>query len=152
MSRENLVALSHVVSWSLPLVVRLFADNEIPITKVVAKPLGMAVFLLGMFMFAWAVAYLKGAFLGNAEPKSDKLITSGPYRLVRHPVYLSMVISAIGLAIGLRSLWGVMAVLFLLIPVGIYRAKLEESALKRRFGTAWDNYAKRTYLMFPPIC
>ena len=38
----------------------------------------------------------------------------------------------------------------LVIPTGIYRARLEEKALARKFGTEWDHYSKRTYFMFPP--
>ena len=151
MSKENLVGLSHVVSWVLPVVVGLFAKNEILLSRVVAKPLGMAVFLLGMLVFTWGVAYLKKAFLGYVEPKVDTLVTSEPYRFVRHPVYLGMAISAIGVAIGLRSVWAVLAVLLLLVPTGIYRARLEERALARKFGVEWDNYSRRTYFMFPPV-
>ena len=151
MSRENLMGLLHVISWMLPVVVGLFVKTEDLLSSVVVKPLGMSVFLLGMILFAWGVAYLKKVFLGYVEPKSDTLITSGPYRFARHPVYLGMVISAIGLTIGLRSLWAVLAVLLLLVPTGIYRARLEERALARKFGVEWDNYSRRTYFMFPPV-
>jgi protein-S-isoprenylcysteine O-methyltransferase Ste14 len=151
MSNGSFTGLLHVISWILPAVIGLFVKTEDLLSSIVVKPLGIAVFLLGMTIFVWGVAYLKKAFLGYVEPKSDTLITSGPYRFVRHPIYLAMITSAIGLAIGLRSLWAVLAVLLLLVPTGIYRAHLEEKALSLKFGTDWDKYSKRTRFMFPLI-
>jgi len=86
--------------------VSLLARIDIPVFAATVRLLGWLIFLIGMFVFAWAVAYLKGVFFGNVEPVSDKLITTGPYRFVRHPLYLGMTISTIGLTIGLRSPWG----------------------------------------------
>ena len=135
----------------MPLGVSLSAKTDTLLTRGMAKPIGLMVFLFGMLLFAWAAAYLRGAFLGNVETGSKELVTRGPYRFVRHPIYLGMVISAIGLAFGMRSLWGVLSVFLTVVPVGIYRARLEESAMAKRFGTAWENYVKRTFFMFPPV-
>ena len=152
MNRENLAALLHVLTWIAVISVSLLAETDIPASTAMAKLLGWLIFLFGMFVFAWAVAYLKGAFFGNVEPVSDKLVTTGPYRFVRHPVYLGMIVSTIGLTIGLRSPWGLAGVFLLFTPTGIYRARLEESAMARRFGEEWDEYVKRTCFMFPPMC
>lgn len=151
MNRESFPALLHVLAWVVVISVSLFAKTDIPGSPAMVKLLGWLIFLLGIFMFAWAVAYLKRAFFGNVEPVSDTIITTGPYRFVRHPLYLGMTISTIGLTIGLRSLWGLVGVFLLFIPSGIYRARLEENAMARRFGKEWDEYVKRTCFMFPPI-
>jgi protein-S-isoprenylcysteine O-methyltransferase Ste14 len=152
MNRENLAALVHVLTWLAVIALSLATRIDIPLPTAVVKLLGWLIFMLGMFLFAWAAFYLKGAFFGNVEPVSDKLITTGPYRFVRHPVYLCMIVSTIGLTIGLRSPWGLAGVFLLFTPTGIYRARLEESAMARRFGEEWDDYVKRTCFMFPPLC
>jgi len=151
MNRKDAAALFHVLAWVVVIGVGLLTRAGIPVSRAVARPLGFMTFLLGMTLFAWGVAHLKGAFLGEVEPISDTLTTTGPYRFVRHPVYLGMLISSIGLIIGMRSLWGMVSVVFSLLPAGIYRATLEEEALARTFGGEWDTYTKATYFMFPPI-
>lgn len=151
MNRDDLAALLHVLAWLAVIAVSLLAKTDFLVSIRMLKPLGMATFLLGMSLFAWGVVHLKGAFLGNVEPISDVLVTTGPYRFVRHPVYLGMVIPTLGLALGLRSLWGVIGVFLVFVPVSAYRAKLEEKAMARRFGQEWTDYATRTHFMFPLI-
>jgi protein-S-isoprenylcysteine O-methyltransferase Ste14 len=85
------------------------------------------------------------------EPVTDKLITTGPYRLVRHLLYLGMFLATIGLAVAFRSLWGMLITLALFIPAGLWRARLEEEALARRFGAEWEDYAAMTYFILPPV-
>ena len=81
----------------------------------------------------------------------EALATDGPYRLVRHPYYLGDLILIIGLSVGLRSVWGIVGTLFLLIPTAIYVARLEEEDLEEKFGEDWKSFADRTYFMFPPV-
>ena len=50
-----------------------------------------------------------------------------------------------------NSLWGMGLTLFGFIPAGIYRARLEEEALARRFGKEWDEYTARTFFFLPPL-
>ncbi len=148
MSRENIAALLFVVTWLVVVGVSLFTRTKTVVSNETAKFLGMIIFLLGMLVFAWAAVHLKASFLGTVEPVSDKLVTTGPYRFVRHPVYLGMTVATIGLIIGMRSLWGLAGIFLLFIPAEIYRARLEEIALARKFGKEWDNYSKQTYFMF----
>jgi len=129
----------------------LFTKTDIMVKIEIIKLVGKLIFIFGMLVFAWATAYLKGAFLGKVEPVSDAMITIGPYRFVRHPVYLGMIISTIGIVIMLRSLWGIIAVFLFFVPIVIYRAKLEEKAMARRFGKKYADYTKQTYCIFPPI-
>jgi protein-S-isoprenylcysteine O-methyltransferase Ste14 len=151
MSRANLVALLHALSGAGAMIASLYTKTDFLASVRVIKPLGFVIFGAGMLLFVVTVAYLKKAFLGNVEPVTDTLITAGPYKLVRHPLYLGMVISTIGLAVGLRSLWGVLVVFLIFIPAGLWRARLEEDALAQKFGKEWEDYAKRTYFMFPPV-
>ncbi len=74
---------------------------------------------------------------------------SGPYRFVRHPVYLGMTVALAGVAISVRSWPGLIAVLGLFLPSEIYRAKLEEEALRKTHGAEWEAYADETGFLLP---
>ena len=149
MGKVNLVALLHALSGASAMIASLYTETDFLASVWIIKPLGFAIFGVGMLLFVVAVAYLKKAFFGELEPVTDTLVTAGPYRLVRHPVYLGMFIAATGLAVGFRSLWGMFVILFIFIPVGLCRARREEEALAQKFGRDWEDYARRTYFMLP---
>ena len=151
MGRVNLVALLHALSGAGALVASLYTGTDLWAAVRFVKPLGYALFGGGMLLFMVSVVYLKQGFLGEVEPVTDKLITTGPYRLIRHPLYLGMFLATIGLAVAFRSLWGMLITLALFIPAGLWRARLEEEALARRFGAEWEDYAARTYFILPLV-
>lgn len=151
MKSEDLAPLFFVLAALAVMAVGWLTRSSWHIAEEICKPLGEAIFLLGMVAFAWVVIYLKGAFLGEVAPVTDHLIMNGPYRWVRHPLYLSMIITIVGIAISFRSLWGVVTVFGLFLPVVVYRAKLEEQALAGKFVNAWDEYLRRTFFLIPPF-
>jgi protein-S-isoprenylcysteine O-methyltransferase Ste14 len=151
MKRGNLVALCHALTGVAVMVISYFVKSDLLVPIDFLKPLGFALFILGMILFTVAVATLKEAFLGNVEPVTESLITTGPFKYVRHPVYLGMVISVLGLALGMKSLWGLICAIAIFVPLGVYRAKLEEMALAEAFADEWNDYVRRTYFMFPPL-
>lgn len=149
MSGKNVVALFHALSGAACMVVSLFAAGQMAIPEQPIKAIGLTVFALGGLFFAYAVAYLRAAFQGNVDPVTDRLVTDGPYRLVRHPLYLAMVVMCGGLSLGLRSVVGLLLSAFVFFPLSVVRARLEEEALGSRFGEDWDEYASRTGFMVP---
>jgi protein-S-isoprenylcysteine O-methyltransferase Ste14 len=149
--KVNLVALLHALSGAAALVVSLYADTDLFASVRFVQPLGYAVFAGGMLLFVVCVTCLKRAFLGEVEPVTDRLITTGPYRLIRHPLYLGMFLATIGLAVAFRSLWGMFITLVAFVPAGLWRARLEEQALAQRFEQEWEEYAATTYFILPPV-
>jgi protein-S-isoprenylcysteine O-methyltransferase Ste14 len=152
MRKANLVALLHALSGAAALVVSLYTETDLFASVRLVKPLGLLIFAGGMLLFVVCVIYLRRAFLGEVEPVTDRLITTGPYRLVRHPLYLGMFLATIGLAAAFRSLWGMLITLAAFVPTGLCRARLEEQALARRFGREWEEYAATTCFILPPVC
>jgi protein-S-isoprenylcysteine O-methyltransferase Ste14 len=151
MGKVNLVALLHALSGAGALVASLYTETDFLASVRFVKPLGYAVFAGGVLLFVVSVAYLKRAFLGEVEPVTDRLIATGPYRLIRHPLYLSMFMATIGLAVAFRSLWGMLVTLAVFIPAGLWRARLEEEALAQRFGLEWEDYITKSYFILPPV-
>jgi len=83
--------------------------------------------------------------------KGHKLITTGVYHYVRHPMYLSMTLILFGIAIALNSLYGVIALIILYIPAVLYRISAEEDLLIKEFGQEYLRYMERTKKIIPYI-
>jgi protein-S-isoprenylcysteine O-methyltransferase Ste14 len=113
------------------------------------RTLGGILFIGGMLLFSWAVSCLRGGFLGQVEPRGGQLLTGGSYRWVRHPAYLGMILTTLGMTLAMRSLWGCVAVLLLFAPASVYRARLEEQSLAATFGAEWKDYARRSAFLIP---
>lgn len=87
--------------------------------------------------------------VGQAElTRSGQLNTTGLYEHVRHPRYLGMIAAVMGgcLLVDSRPLWTVTAFWLILVLVSIH---LEEHELRRRFGAAYDAYARRVPALLP---
>ena len=151
MNKDDLIALLHAASGVGAMIVSLLTRDSFHGPVAFLKPFGFVVFFVGMFFFAISVLFLKEAFRGNVRPVTEKLVREGPYRWIRHPLYLCMIITIIGLAIGMRSRWGLIVVFIMFIPFTILRAKLEEAALLDKFGKEWEEYIEQTNFILPYI-
>jgi protein-S-isoprenylcysteine O-methyltransferase Ste14 len=80
----------------------------------------------------------------SIAPKATALVTSGIYSRIRNPIYLFGMIFLIGLAliVGRPEL---LAVLLVLIPMQIIRARREAAVLEAKFGDAYREYRQRTW-------
>lgn len=108
------------------------------------RTLGQVLFLLGGLLLLYVTYYLRSGFFGDVEPNLDHLVTAGPYRWCRHPLYLSFMLIILGLDLMFGSPAGILVTLLLALPSTIYRARLEEKALTDRFGEEWEAYKERT--------
>jgi protein-S-isoprenylcysteine O-methyltransferase Ste14 len=77
----------------------------------------------------------------------DTVISSGPYRAIRHPSYTGMLLGHLGLAVGIGSLPGLAAVFLLLLPAIIRRINVEESVLSRN--AEWSAFAASRSRLVP---
>ncbi|MBW2973040.1 isoprenylcysteine carboxylmethyltransferase family protein [Candidatus Woesearchaeota archaeon] len=83
--------------------------------------------------------------------KGHKLVTTGVYKIVRHPMYLSMTLILFGLAIALSSIYGVIALVLLYLPAMLYRINAEEELLIKEFGREYLAYMERTKKIIPKV-
>jgi protein-S-isoprenylcysteine O-methyltransferase Ste14 len=87
-------------------------------------------------------------------PKADQstgLITSGPYRLVRHPIYLGVTLLALGQAVAFGNGPALFVAVVGIIPTLAWRARAEEKLLSRAFGESYEVYRQRTKMIVPFI-
>ena len=115
---------------------------RLSIPKATARAVGYPVFGLGLLLLLLALSVLKGGVSGKIEPVTG-LVTTGIYARLRHPLYVSFAISMLALDLLFASVSGILVTLFAFLPGMVWRARLEEQALARRFGEAWREYARR---------
>lgn len=94
----------------------------------------------------WELHGLYTAWLG-IQPE-HRLVTSGPYRLVRHPGYLSNILSMVGIGLALSSLIA-LTLAAMLVPFLLSRMKTEEQMLIGQFGEEYRAYLRRTRRLVP---
>jgi protein-S-isoprenylcysteine O-methyltransferase Ste14 len=80
-------------------------------------------------------------------PESRKLVTSGPYAMIRHPLYLGEQIALLGVALQSRSDWA-LAALALQLACQLCRMNYEEKVLQRSF-PEYQGYMAATYRLIP---
>jgi len=87
-------------------------------------------------------------------PMADQgtgLITTGPYRLVRHPIYLGLALLAMGEALAFSSWPAFLIVLCGIVPTFAWRTRAEETLLGRTFGESYALYRKQTKMIIPHL-
>lgn len=83
--------------------------------------------------------------------KEHNLVTAGVYRFIRHPQYISQILSDLGVGIALMSYSVVPLVLVIEIPLFIMRAIVEEKMMQKHFGEKFTAYKKQSGFMIPFI-
>jgi protein-S-isoprenylcysteine O-methyltransferase Ste14 len=121
----------------------------------IALPLALPGCLLAL---AGAALVLRSrAELGPAwsfAPEADQdtgLVTTGPYRLVRHPIYLGFALLAWGEALAFGSWPALIIVVAGIVPSFAWRAHAEERLLGRTFGEGYALYRQRTSMIIPHL-
>jgi protein-S-isoprenylcysteine O-methyltransferase Ste14 len=118
-----------------------------------AQIAGLGIELAGTALFWWAVRASRKARLRFAfdEEHPDSLLTSGPYRIVRHPFYTSYLLFWIGWGVAVWSPWAVLVVAIMLV-LYVRAALMEE----RKFSLSplasdYAVYRRRAGLFWPRI-
>jgi protein-S-isoprenylcysteine O-methyltransferase len=113
---------------------------------------GLPVMWAGLALRAWAIHHLGELFSAIVVIQRDhRLVTTGPYRYLRHPSYTGALVAAVGFGVALGH-WTSLLALVIGWAVGIaYRIRVEEATLRRTFGPAYDEYCARTRRLVPLI-
>lgn len=112
--------------------------------------LGLCLLFLGLGFAIWARVHI-GRNWGTPMTKKEEpeLVTSGPYHLVRHPIYSGILIAGIGTAVALGWFWLIAVVL-----AGIYffySATAEERYMTEQFPGTYLAYKRSTKMLLPLI-
>jgi protein-S-isoprenylcysteine O-methyltransferase Ste14 len=111
---------------------------------------GCVLCLLGIGLAVLARAHLESSGVtAGSDRRTVGLVTTGPYALVRHPLYSGLLLAVLGSAIGQSVLW--LLPLIVYGPLFIVSARREENRLLEQFPESYPAYMKRTKKMLLPF-
>ncbi len=113
----------------------------LPFASAFGTPLGIGVVLLALLFFGVSVRELRaaGTFVRGNQP-TNAIVSSGPYRFSRNPIYVSFSLLQLGIALWVHNLWVVITLLGALTLMSLVVIAREERYLERRFGAAYLGY------------
>ena len=112
---------------------------------------GLILIIPGFLLMQAAEKYLDKQFSIQVTLQEDhKLIRNGPYKLIRHPRYLGILLFFLGISFTFRSLLGMLLIIALAL-VFVWRIYMEESLMHQEFGEEWETYCRQSWRMFPFI-
>ena len=112
---------------------------------------GSAITMGGLLFSIWARNHLGNNWSQAVTIKEGhELITSGPYAIVRHPIYTGLLLAFLGSAIALGKWRGLLAVV-LVFAVLWHKLRLEEKWMRAKFGNSYESYSQRVKALLPFI-
>lgn len=120
-------------------------------TPIIFSLTASVLLLAGFVLILWAVLAMRKSKLRilPQPAMTAVLITSGPYRFIRHPMYTALITGALGLIIMCPSIWRILTLVILTITLFV-KLTLEEKMLAEKF-PQYRAYQKKTYRLIPLI-
>src|SRR5580658_4591191 len=113
--------------------------------------LGAAVTIAGLLFAVWAREHLGRNWSRSVTIKQDhELIATGPYAVVRHPIYTGILTGFLGMAIAISQVRGFI-VFVLIFVVFWFKFRVEEKWMRTQFGERYAAYAGKTAALVPYI-
>lgn len=134
--------LTYLVGLALHFVFpfKILSGTELISVKIV----GVVLFAKGAFFAAWSLLiFHKASTTTTPGEISKKMVTFGPYRLTRNPMYVSLFLAYLGEAGFLTQIWPVLVLPFMLYYLNQVVIPLEEELLEKEFGEEYKNYCKQ---------
>ena len=127
------------------------AINEQWLTTVLEN-VGLVLCVAGYLLMAWALITLGRNYqLGGSTPRpEDKMISDGPYSLIRHPMYTAALSIALGLALLIQS-GAVIGVFFIYLALITPLIGMEENTLRKAYDEQYRVYQQKTRKLIPFI-
>jgi protein-S-isoprenylcysteine O-methyltransferase Ste14 len=111
--------------------------------------LGAAVAIAGLLFAVWAREHLGSNWSRSVTLKQDhELITSGPYAVVRHPIYTGILAGFLGMAIAISQVRGFIVLVLIFVAFWM-KLRMEEEWMRLQFGETYASYARETAALVP---
>jgi protein-S-isoprenylcysteine O-methyltransferase len=141
-----------LIPIGVPLIILLLGWGELPVQLVPLRWVGVAISLYSLIMVPWMMAVLgRQALPGAGILKNHRLVTDGPYRLVRHPLFSAGAV--LWLAAGLGTMNWLLLALFPVLLIVMIQVPMqqEERLLREKFGTDYYRHAQGTSRLIPGL-
>lgn len=111
---------------------------------------GTILFAGGVFLRLWGILHLKAQFTRHVTVREgDEIVSTGPYRKLRHPLYTGLLFIAFGMPLYFTSPAAAMIGGALMIWALLKRIDYEEKLLIEKFGVEYEHWMKRRARLVP---
>ncbi len=146
-----LVFLSVIVLLSVPRIPLPWLYRQLWPSRLASFWIGAAVTVCGLLFAVWARDHLASNWSSAVTIKQGhELITSGPYGVVRHPIYTGILTGFLGTAIALSQVRGVIGLVLIFVVLWA-KLRKEEQWMQSQFGETYAAYAQQTAALVPYI-
>ena len=144
------VRVGIIVVILLLLRLRVFKDHGAATGNPWRLGIGLAIFVLGLALAVWARVYLGRNWGMPMSQKADpELVTTGPYRRIRHPIYSGIILAMVGTAIAVSLYW--LIAVAVLGAYFLFSAVVEERTMAKLFPAAYPPYKRATKMLIPYV-
>lgn len=134
--------LSYLVGIVLQVCLRPGAIS--PKAALVSTGVGVGLFAAGVTIAGWGLMLFRQASTTTVPGQESRLlVTRGPYRITRNPMYVGLTLAYLGEAGLLRQVWPLAVLPLTLAYLQGMVIPLEESRLRESFGTEYESYCRR---------
>lgn len=142
------VPLNGVTAIAVIVLVRVFRGGSLEIHSPALGAIGAVLFLSGLAVAIWARVHLGENWgMPMSQKQEPELVTSGPYRFVRHPIYSGLLLAFLGTALATNVIG--LAITALLVGYFYYCGKVEERNMTETFPDAYPDYVQHTKMLIP---
>jgi protein-S-isoprenylcysteine O-methyltransferase Ste14 len=140
--------LAGVSTIGVFLIAGVLRDGRLEVHSLVLGVIGAVLFAGGIALAVWARLHLgRNWGMPMSERAEPELVTSGPYRFIRHPIYTGLLTAMLGTAL-VNNLLGLIVVA-VLVAYFYYSGTVEERNLTTTFPQAYPEYKSRTKMLIP---
>jgi protein-S-isoprenylcysteine O-methyltransferase Ste14 len=123
-------------------------NNHIVSRNTGIQIVGFIIFISGLLLAIWArVSLGKNWGMPMTQKQNPELVTTGPYKYIRHPIYTGILVAILGTTIVSSIFWlfifSITAIYF------IYSALQEEKTMVKQFPKEYTNYKSKTKMLLP---
>jgi protein-S-isoprenylcysteine O-methyltransferase Ste14 len=129
--------------YCLPVIVAWFSPKNFGFGYFQLVGVSLAVGIAGLMLWMLSTFHL-GKSLA-VLPGADSLVARGVYRYIRHPIYVGITFTLLGLLFACGSVFGMVYLVIVVIPLNVYRARQEERVLAEKFGEHYLQYRNKTW-------
>ena len=128
-----------------------FQPDDASVLDAVAAAIGAALVLYAWNLTAWSFLSWRSIFFGHGVQEDQELVTGGAYGLVRHPVYLGVMLIWLGLSGAFLSPIVLIVTAVYVVPSYMLYMLSEERMMNEEFGDAYARYCRRVPMLLPYV-
>ncbi|ARI78916.1 methyltransferase family protein [Halobacillus mangrovi] len=111
---------------------------------------GVLLYASGVFLRYWGILHLKEQFTRDVSVREgDRLVSTGPYKVLRHPLYTGLFFIILGFCLGVGNVWTALICGTILVFALLHRIHIEEAMLIEAHGERYKQWCQSRYRLVP---